>query len=422
MKKIFRKIKKLRDKKIKLDNLINHKNTLKYIGKGGKENPIEGSPVGEFLNKNYKKEIPYITSYYPELDKEKLIKKIEEDEKNINNAESDYMTSKENFNKKYEEKKEEKKYNQSNDTKKNIAANKIQDRVYERIFKFLTGISSFFATFFAKFGSKAFFETIKTIRERLPDFFKAIHETINSKIIIEHVIPILIIIITIIFILYIFGFKVNTGNIGNIENKGNMKNVSNISNTDVAINKPIYNNSENIYDKIMNIILSIPGLKSIFANYKGLSNILSKTIGGVDTLDEYSINRDTINNGRNDNIYNIKLGKYFGKNDNDIYSIIIPTDLEINYEDVKELLTDFNKLPKNIQTNILNNKEVIKLNWDLENNKFIMKCNNTKDKLGNKIDLYGDCSKKIKYPNKTYDIPRERLIYNTLNSLVPLNI
>lgn len=400
------------------------KRTKKIIG--GNDNKIletkkEGSTKGNYLNENYSTDIPYVKDYIPELDKDTIKEKIEDYKKKTENALIDYKQSMIDYNIEKKEKQIEKGRKEIIDEKRYAVDSKINDAVSSRNFKALTGIASFTAVtskeFFAgfiKYFYKFFGNFINFSKDRIKDIFNAI----NTPIIIKHVIPIIVIICAILFILYILGFKLNTGNAPNAPNGTPIIPNSGIS---VAEKKPEYIKDESYFDKLMKLILTMPIFRSLLAKYNELSNNISKSAGGVDSLDEYSINRNTINEGRNDNIYNIKLAKYFRKNDNNVYSIIVPTELEIKYEDVKEFLTDFNKLPENIKNNILKNKEVIKFKWDLENNKYIMRCNNIKDSTGKSVDnLYGDCSKKKLYNNVSYNKPRERLEYNTLNKFVPL--
>lgn len=382
-------------------------NTIPFIGnyKSDSTEEFQGSGKDEYLNENYKKELPYITEYLPELDKEEIEKKITKDKIKVKKAEADYKTSKIIFKDEKDKKFVEQENDKKVDLKKYTANLASQDASDLRNFKAFGAIMTFIAT-----SSK---ETISKFIDVLGEIIPLLLKIINSDIIIKHLIPLAVIIGTVIFIMYIMGFKVNTGNAPTAPNKPEIK---------VAESKPEYSKSDSIYDKMMKIIMSIPGLKNVFSNYKEINTSLTKILGGVDTLEQYSINRDTIKEGRNDNIYNIKLGNYFGKKDNDAYSIIIPADLEIKYEENKELLTDLNTLPKGIQEEILKDKKNIKLKWDLENNKFIMRCNNSIDEKGNIVKLYGDCSKKNKLPNINYNRPRERLEYNTLNALVPLDI
>lgn len=380
---------------------------LPFFGNNDDAEEFQGSSKGEYLNENYKTELPYIKEYIPELDAEEIEKKKKVDKIKVKKAEADYIESK-----KILKKDEEKKFIEKENDKKielqkftaNLSSSDARDL---RNFLTFAGIMAFIAT-----SSK---ETISKIVDILGELLPFILKIINSDIIIKHIIPMAVIICTILFIMYIMGFKVNTG-------KAPAATTTNPT-IIIANSKPEYSKSETSYDKFMKIIMSIPGLKNLFSNYKDIRSRLSNTLGGIDTLEEYSIDRNFIKSGRNDNIYNIKLAKYFDKKDEDVYSIIVPADLEIKYEDNKDLLTDFNTLPKNIQDKILKDKNNIKLKWDLENNKYIMRCNNIKDEKGNNVDnLYRDCSKKAQLSNNSYDKERERLEYNDLNALVPLNI
>ena len=380
---------------------------MPFFGNNNTEE-FQGSDKGEYLNENYRTELPYVKEYIPELTKEEIEKKRVKDEEKVRKAEADYKESKKLLKKEKEEKFIEKENDKKIELQKFTANLASKDAYDLRNFLTLAAIMTFIAT-----SSK---ETISKFIDVLGEILPLMLRIINSDIIIKHIIPMAIIIGTVLFIMYIMGFKVNIGNTssGTINNNPNIK---------IAENKPTYNNSETIYDNIMKIIMSIPGLKNIFANYKDIRSRLTNTLSGVDTLQEYSIDRHSIKTGRNDNIYNIKLAKYFGKTDNDIYSIIAPADLEIKYEDNKDLLIDLNILPKSIQDDILKDKKNIKLKWDLENNKYIMRCNNIIDEDGNKVEnLYSDCSKKAQNKNNSYDKERERLEYNNLDSLVPLNI
>ena len=377
-----------------LSSLKENFSKMPFFGNNNTEE-FQGSDKGEYLNENYRTELPYVKEYIPELTKEKIEEKIKKDKEKVRKAEADYKESKKLLKKEKEEKFIEKENDKKIELQKFTANLASKDAYDLRNFLTLAAIMTFIAT-----SSK---ETISKFIDVLGEILPLMLRIINSDIIIKHIIPMAIIIGTVLFIMYIMGFKVNIGNTssGTINNNPNIK---------IAENKPTYNNSETIYDNIMKIIMSIPGLKNIFANYKDIRSRLTNTLSGVDTLQEYSIDRHSIKTGRNDNIYNIKLAKYFGKTDNDIYSIIAPADLEIKYEDNKDLLIDLNILPKSIQDDILKDKKNIKLKWDLENNKYIMRCNNIIDEDGNKVEnLYSDCSKKAQNKNNSYDKERERL-------------
>ena len=217
--------------------------------------------------------------------------------------------------------------------------------------------------------------------------------------------------------MYLIGFKLNIPAFNNTNNQNPLNLNANANSnqlTNIAQDKPNYNSSnDSIFNKFINTILTfLPWIKNIYANFKILFRNINKSMNNYDELNEFSINRDTIIDGRNDNIFNIKLDKYFdNKNDNNAYSIFIPSPLEIKFDDYKDKFKDYNELPESIQTNLLNNKNTLKFIWENVNDRFIMKCNNIKDENGENISLYENCSDITKFGNVTYDKEKFRLIY-----------
>ena len=365
---------------------------IKKGGKGGSR-ASKGAPKGEYLNDKYYLDIPYIKEHLDELNEDEINKLKNNYNENFEKAEADFDEATVNYKIDKEDKKQVVKQDKTHRTAIELANMTSRDAADFRNFLTFSGIMIFISTS----SKETIAETIKILGEILPLIIKIL----NQDILIKIIIPMVIIIGTLMFIMYLLGFKINAGEAPATPATGSFP-------ADTASSKPEYTNSETLYDKFMNLLMSIPGLKNILANYKVLNTNLKKNLGGVDILEQYTIDRNKTIDGRNDNIYNIKLAKYFSKTDDQAYSIIKPAELEIKYDDVKDKLTDLNNLPLSIQDEILKDKKVIKLKWDIENDtKFKLKCNNIKDEADNDVIIYKDCSSVKKNENKEY-ITRER--------------
>ena len=350
---------------------------------------------------------PYYVEYIPDLTNKKIKEEIKFYLKRIEKSENDFKDAIKKYN-------EKEIFNDNARLKDEEEANKIYVATYDSNTKRYINNS--------KLIHKTVSDTVgKTTNLISGTISKGLELTVQSlpPIVTFLTSPLVLLIVSImfiigsfLFIMYIFGFKINVLN-QNVANVGNVA-----SSAEVAKIKPVYTKTETMYDKFINYLLSIQGIKNMLAIYNQYISYISTISGNNDIMENNGIDRKTIDSGRNDNIYNIKLSKYFKKDDNDIYSIIAPADFEIKYDDVKDFLTDFKKLPKNIQDNILKGNENIKLKWELDNtNKlFETNCKNFINNENKSVKLYKNCSIKEKYDNKKYDKTRVQLINNDLGN------
>ena len=410
-----------------IDNNVNRISDDNKDNNDGKDNREKsGSTWGQYLNETYFNDIPIINENLWRYDNKKDIEKykneemVKEDKANI-----DYLEAIKQYEKEIEKLNNEKEHDKDIVQKNYSVDQETAAKAYTNRTKiglgFLGGIYDL--TFNKILGSifTLFLFLLKVLFFGIPRLIKTFFvEILNGALFVKIIIPLIVIICVFLFIMYLIGFKLNLSGFNtNIQNPLNFNtNVNSNQLTKIAQDKPNYNSSnDSIFNNFINTILTfLPWIKNIYANFKLLFRNINKTMNNYDELNEFSINRDSIVDGRNDNIFNIKLDNYFDnksdKNINNAYSIFIPSPLEIKFDEHKSKFKDYNELPESIQKNLLNNKNTLKFIWENVDDRFIMKCNNIKDENGDNINnLYNNCSDILKYGNETYDTEKLRLIY-----------
>jgi len=201
----------------------------------------------------------------------------------------------------------------------------------------------------------------------------------------------------------------------------------NIGNSEVLAEKKI-DYQIDFFEQVNDFIFGIPNIfTNTMVNIRRLYQRFAKFFGNNDVLDLYLADRIETNAGRWDNIYNMELGSIpydfenIKKNDDKIYTIIKPANLELLLKDITNL--DIDKLPPSLQKGIKTNKEILKFSWDLDmsGSKYKLSCTPT-DKNNNKVNIFEEAPNnectivKQYYENeiaendapKYYDIPTAR--------------
>jgi len=332
-----------------------------------RNNIIKGGEVAIVNNRNY----PYLSENLKRYKKEDIEKLIDNDNqiierykrKDINNE--NFWNKNSDIYKEWIEKRKGYKETQEN--------TKIKTRSKENIAfrELIFNISKYFLDFIKDIGAGIIYLIILFIGG-VVNFILLVITSKAGAIIVSGI----FLILSIVFILYIFGVKINLPIIPQTANAGNSPGIQtstgNVS-PGISGEMPKYIKTETNYEKYLKQLLSFLGIDKLIIY---LNNYKLKIAAYTGTEDLFSSTQRGIlktNEGRNNNISKFKnLNGYFnqGDDENTIYSILAPVDLEIKFEDINsDNLKDFNHLPESIKDTIKKNNQNIKFKWKLNEDK-----------------------------------------------------